>query len=102
MLTTFELIFAVKAPRQREQSSKSSTFFHMPYSETSSCPVHQKMLAILIFGNNPSDFFLQSEQIGTKLDFIHLDINKKQGKLRQTLRQEVADANPANRIYHDT
>lgn len=36
-----------------------------------------------------------------QLDFIHLDIKKKQGKLRQTLRQEVADANPARRIYHD-
>src|SRR3972149_2704463 len=37
-----------------------------------------------------------------KLDFIHLNINKKQGKLRQTLDQEVANANPACRIYHDT
>jgi len=37
----------------------------------------------------------------SKLDFIHLNINKKQGKLRQTLVQEVADANPASGIYHD-
>ena len=32
----------------------------------------------------------------SELDFIHLDINKKQGKLRQTLRQEAANANSAN------
>lgn len=37
-----------------------------------------------------------------QLDFIHLDHNKKQGKLRQTLDQEVANADPASRIYHDT
>jgi hypothetical protein len=37
----------------------------------------------------------------TKLDFIHLNINKKQGKLQQTPGQEVAHAYPANRIYHD-
>jgi hypothetical protein len=29
-------------------------------------------------------------------------LTKKQGKLRQTLDQEVANANPANRIYHDS
>jgi phytoene dehydrogenase-like protein len=36
-----------------------------------------------------------------ELDFIQLNISKKQGKLRQTLDQEVAHANPARRIYHD-
>src|SRR6266508_3340211 len=36
-----------------------------------------------------------------QLDFIHLNINKKQGKLKQKLCQEVADAYPANGIYHD-
>jgi hypothetical protein len=36
-----------------------------------------------------------------ELDFIHLNINKKQGKLQQTLDQEVADAYLANGIYHD-
>jgi hypothetical protein len=41
------------------------------------------------------------DRLQTKLDFIHLNINKKQGKLRQTLRQEVADADPACKIYHD-
>jgi hypothetical protein len=37
----------------------------------------------------------------TKLDFIHLNLNRKQGKLRQTLDQEVAYAYLANGIYHD-
>src|SRR5512139_3972132 len=37
----------------------------------------------------------------SKLDFIHLNINKKEGKLQQILRQEVAHAYPANGIYHD-
>jgi hypothetical protein len=32
------------------------------------------------------------------LDFIHLQINKKQGRLKQTLLQEVAYANPADKI----
>jgi len=37
----------------------------------------------------------------SQLNFIHLDINKKRGKLSQTLRQEVANANPARRVCHD-
>ena len=36
-----------------------------------------------------------------QLDFIHLNNIKKQGKLKQTLDQEVAYADPANGIYHD-
>jgi hypothetical protein len=38
------------------------------------------------------EFEIGYQTIITKLDFIHLNIDKKQGKLRQTLRQEVADA----------
>jgi len=44
---------------------------------------------------------VRSSEIGSKLDFIHLNINKKQGKLGLTLHHEVAYASPANRIYHD-
>ena len=33
--------------------------------------------------------------------FIHLNVNKKQGKLRQTLGREAACASPAERLYHD-
>src|SRR6266540_2353734 len=36
-----------------------------------------------------------------KLDFIHLKINKKQGKLERKLCQEVAHAYLANGIYHN-
>jgi hypothetical protein len=36
-----------------------------------------------------------------ELDFIHLNINIKQGKLEQTLDQEVAHTDPASRIYRD-
>jgi hypothetical protein len=37
----------------------------------------------------------------TELDFGHLNLNKKQGMLRQSLGQEVAYADPAGRIYHN-
>ena len=37
----------------------------------------------------------------SKLDFIHLNLNEKQGKLGLTLLHEVAYASPAERIYHD-
>ena len=35
------------------------------------------------------------------LGFIHLNVNKKQGKLRQTLGREAAYADPTKRLYHD-
>jgi hypothetical protein len=44
------------------------------------------------------NFKFTLSRTSTKLDFIHLQINKKQGRLKQTLRQEVAYANPANKI----
>ena len=40
-------------------------------------------------------------RIGSKLDFIHLNLNKKQGKLGLTLHDEVVYASPASRIYHN-
>jgi hypothetical protein len=36
----------------------------------------------------------------SKLDFIHLNLNKKQGMLGRTLAQEVAYAYPADGLYH--
>lgn len=38
---------------------------------------------------------------GYELDFIHLNLNKKQGKLGLTLHDEVVYASPASRIYHN-